>query len=168
MARVARCHAGCLCAVAQFPCSFLLSAVSTAEDCIIFFDAMPHHTTAAVITQRGSAWIAHSKLSKVCALPFIVTWKALSYSLPQVSHLAIGHLDKHHNGSTLVAGHSSKFVLAEIWPSSSFPGRNALHRANRQPAFVPLDDSCEARIVLEQALAAEAQEIISEMRILEA
>src|SRR5262245_58002976 len=43
---------------------------------------------------------------------------------------------------------------------------STLHGANRQPAFVPLDDGSEARIVLEQALAAEAQEIISKVGIL--
>jgi hypothetical protein len=30
-------------------------------------------------SQRGaSAWMAHSKLSKVCVLPFMLTWNALS------------------------------------------------------------------------------------------
>src|ERR687890_2712594 len=36
------------------------------------------------------AWIAHSKLSKVCeSPPDTVTEKALSYSLPQTSHWAM-------------------------------------------------------------------------------
>jgi hypothetical protein len=35
----------------------------------------------------------------------------------------------------------------------------ALHGANRQPAFVPLDDGCEARTVFEPAVAPETQEI---------
>src|SRR5215218_6386032 len=36
------------------------------------------------------AWMAHSKLSKVRAPSLgILTWKALSYSLPQTSHWAI-------------------------------------------------------------------------------
>src|SRR5690349_7292492 len=39
---------------------------------------------------------------------------------------------------------------------------------NCHPPVLPLDDGGEARIVLEQALAAETQEIISEVRILEA
>src|SRR5438034_190827 len=37
----------------------------------------------------ASAWMAHSKLSKVCDSPFITTLKALSYSLPQVSQVAM-------------------------------------------------------------------------------
>jgi hypothetical protein len=38
----------------------------------------------------ASAWIAHSKLSKLCeSPPDILTSKALSYSLPQTSHWAI-------------------------------------------------------------------------------
>src|SRR3954452_10895090 len=36
------------------------------------------------------AWIAPSKLSKVMVLPGWVTWKALSYSLPQTSHVGMG------------------------------------------------------------------------------
>ncbi len=47
-------------------------------------------------------------------------------------------------------------------------GQCTLRGTNCQPALVPLDDGCEARIVLEQALAAETQEIISEVGILEA
>jgi hypothetical protein len=38
------------------------------------------------------AWIAHSKLSKVCRAPAAVSSKLLSYSLPQTSQVAIGHL----------------------------------------------------------------------------
>jgi hypothetical protein len=38
----------------------------------------------------------------------------------------------------------------------------ALHGADRQPAFVPLDDGCEARIVFEPAVAPEKQEITRE------
>src|SRR5437764_684167 len=38
------------------------------------------------------AWIAHSKLSKVMVLPAWVIWKALSYSLPQTSHVGMGFL----------------------------------------------------------------------------
>src|SRR5437667_5434648 len=29
----------------------------------------------------ASAWMAHSKLSKTCVLPLVITWKLLSYSL---------------------------------------------------------------------------------------
>lgn len=43
--------------------------------------------------QMGAmAWIAHSKLSKVCRTPAASITNALSYSLPQVSHFAIVHL----------------------------------------------------------------------------
>src|SRR6266567_622554 len=45
---------------------------------------------------------------------------------------------------------------------------DSLPSSNRHPPVVPLDDRRKARIVFEQALAAETQEIISEMGILEA
>jgi hypothetical protein len=38
------------------------------------------------------AWIAHSKLSKVCRVPAAISSKLLSYSLPQTSHVAIPNL----------------------------------------------------------------------------
>jgi hypothetical protein len=38
----------------------------------------------------ASAWIAHSKLSKVrVPWPGMLIWKALSYSFPQTSHWAM-------------------------------------------------------------------------------
>ena len=42
------------------------------------------------------AWIAHSRLSKVCRDPSAINSKALSYSLPQTSHFVIGHLAHSH------------------------------------------------------------------------
>jgi hypothetical protein len=44
-------------------------------------------------SQMGAiAWIAHSKLSKVCRAPAAISSKLLSYSLPQTSHVAIPNL----------------------------------------------------------------------------
>jgi hypothetical protein len=40
----------------------------------------------------ASAWIAHSKLSKVWCLPATITSNALSYSFSQTSHVAIHKL----------------------------------------------------------------------------
>src|SRR5262245_8373920 len=60
----------------------------------------------------------------------------------------------------------SRCATARMIATSASVG--ALHGSNRQPAFVLLDDGSEARIVFEQALAAEAQEIIAEVGILEA
>jgi hypothetical protein len=37
----------------------------------------------------ASTWMAHSKLSKLCVLPLMMTWKDLSYPLPQCSQTAI-------------------------------------------------------------------------------
>lgn len=44
-------------------------------------------------SQMGAiAWIAHSRLSKVCRVPAAISTKLLSYSLPQTSHVAIPNL----------------------------------------------------------------------------
>src|SRR5437899_5895575 len=43
----------------------------------------------------------------------------------------------------------------------------ALLGSNRQPAFVPLDDSFETRIVFDEALAAQTQEVVPKAWILE-
>ena len=40
----------------------------------------------------ASIWMAHSKLSKICRCPSMITSKDLSYSFPQVSHFAIFHI----------------------------------------------------------------------------
>src|SRR5205823_14623769 len=40
----------------------------------------------------ASAWMAHSKESKVWVSPSIVTLKTLSYSLPHTSHFSMGPL----------------------------------------------------------------------------
>ena len=66
----------------------LVRRMGAAEEGSVGFNAVPDHFAPAMSARWSQRMNRHSKLSKVCERPCTVTWNALSYSLPQVSHCA--------------------------------------------------------------------------------
>jgi hypothetical protein len=71
-------HAACSYSVTQARHAFYLGAMLAAEEGAFLFESVTDNMNPAIPACRASAWIAHSKLSNVWVVPFMVTSNALS------------------------------------------------------------------------------------------